>query len=103
MAHEILSAETNILIIICCCFVGLVYAVINAIYLSKIRLTQSSSSYETYNKMVDEEVWILFYKFPLRTSEYISISNSGPPLDPQEPPNTPILNIYRDKKILLLT
>lgn len=50
-----MSAETNILIIICCCFIGLVYAVINAVYLSKTKLVQSSSSYETYNKMVDEE------------------------------------------------
>ena len=36
--HEILTAEINVLIIISCCFVGLLWAVVNAIYLSKTRL-----------------------------------------------------------------
>jgi hypothetical protein len=56
--HQILSAEVNVLIIVVCCFVGLCWAVINAIYLSRTKLVQSQSGSDSYNKFVDEENYV---------------------------------------------
>jgi Na+/H+-translocating membrane pyrophosphatase len=50
-----LTAETNIIIVMCCCLVGIIYAIFNALAIAKIRLVGGASQVESYNKFNDEE------------------------------------------------
>jgi hypothetical protein len=51
-----LSAEYNILIILICCFVGLIWAIINAVMVAKVKLTgESSVKSGSYNQFQDVE------------------------------------------------
>jgi hypothetical protein len=45
-----LNLDQSILVIICCCFAGLLWAIINAYQLSKVKVTTSSNLSESYNK-----------------------------------------------------
>jgi len=45
-----LDVEDNILIILICCFLGLVWAIINAAAIAKVKLTgESSTKVNSYN------------------------------------------------------
>ena len=59
-----ITSETSILIIVCCCFAGLLWAIINAIQLAKIKLSPSSN-FETYNKLHDEEVKYRYFRIKI--------------------------------------
>jgi len=49
-----LTAETDIIIIMSCCFVGLLWAIINGLALSRVKVLGGVSSLESYNKFHDE-------------------------------------------------
>jgi hypothetical protein len=44
-----LSIETNILIILICCFVGLIWAIVNAVLVSKVRLSGDAAASRVNN------------------------------------------------------
>lgn len=50
-----LSLDSSILVIICCCLAGLTWAIINAFQLSKVKIQTSSNLSESYNKFQNED------------------------------------------------
>lgn len=48
-----ISVETSLIILLASSFIGLLWAIINAIFLSKIKLTGSQPNFE-YNKFQEE-------------------------------------------------
>lgn len=50
-----LNFDQSVLVIICCCFIGLLWAIFNAYQLSKVKVTSTPNLSDSYNKFQDEE------------------------------------------------
>lgn len=50
-----LSVETNIILVMVCCLVGMIYAIVNAIMIAKVKIYGNQGNIQSYNRFHDED------------------------------------------------